>query len=177
MVGARIHYEVFGRRTPASGWTLEMATEDRAAAVRAAEDLMAGQGFAAARVSKETLDEETREFRSLAILNLGASETAKKREQREDLDPLCVQPQDLYTLHARQRIGRLLEDWLARNRATPFELLHRPDLVEQLEASGSDLQHAVQKICVPEAQARGLSVHEMIRSFHGLIERTVARLM
>ena len=37
-----------------------MATEDRAAAVKMAQDLIADQGFAAARVTKETLDEETR---------------------------------------------------------------------------------------------------------------------
>ncbi|MDB5444917.1 MAG: hypothetical protein JWQ97_234 [Phenylobacterium sp.] len=177
MVGARVHYEVFGRRKPASGWTLEMATEDRNAAIRMAEDLIANDGFAAAKVTKETLDEETREFQSVSIVNLGAPQSGKKTREREEMEPLCIQPQDLYTLHARERIGRLLEEWLERNRATPFELLHRPDLVEHLEASGGDLQHAIQKISVPEAPARGVSVHELIRTFHALIDRTVARLM
>jgi hypothetical protein len=176
MVAAQIHYEVFGRRKPGSGWTLEMATEDRRAAVQAAEDMMS-EGFAAARVNKESLDTDTREFASLAILNLGQAEVAKKRPARENADPMCVQPQDLYTLHARERIGRLLEDWLERKRVTPFELLHRHDLVEQLEASGRELQHAIQKICVPEASERGLNVHELIRTFQGLVDRTIARLM
>jgi hypothetical protein len=153
-----------------------MATEDRGLAVRAAEDMIAA-GFAAARVTKETLDDETREFTSVAIVTLGVAEINKKVRQRESLEPLCFQPQDLYTIHARERIARLLDGWLERKRATPFELLHRPDLVEQLEASGGDLQHAIQKIAVPEASERGISVHELIRTFHGLIERAIERLM
>jgi hypothetical protein len=177
MVGARVHYEVFGRKKAGSDWVLEMATEDRSAAVRTAEELISCQGFAAAKVNKETLDEETREFASVAILTLGAAETRKKKEPDKTFEPLCVQPQDLYTLHARERIGRLLADWLARNRATPFELLHRPDLVETLEAAGGDLQHAFQKIAVPEATDRGMSVHQVIRAFQSLVERAVERLM
>jgi hypothetical protein len=177
MVGARIHYEVFGRRKPASSWVLEMATEDRAAALKMAEELIANQAFAAARVTKETLDEETREFASVSILNIGAPETKTKKEPDKEYEPLCVQPQDLYTLHARERIGRLLEDWLHRNHATPFELLHRPDLAEALEASGGDLQHALQKIAVPEATERGLSVHKLIRIFQDLVERTIERIL
>jgi len=177
MVGARVHYEVFGRKTPAAGWVLEMATEDRTAAIRTAESLVAEGGFAAARVTKETLDEETREFATISILNLGAPEGEKKKEPKKAFEPLCVQPHDLYTLHARERIARLLDDWLERKRATPFELLHRPDLVEALEASGGDLQHAIQKIAIPEATERGFSVHEVIRSLNDLIERTIARLM
>jgi hypothetical protein len=176
MVAARVHYEVFGCRRRGSPWTLETATEDRAAALRMAEDMIA-DGFSAAKVTKETLDEDTRAFASLVILQLGAVEAGKRVREREDLEPLCVQPQDLYTVHARERIGQLLQGWLERNKVTPFELLHRPDLVERLEASGGDLQHAVQKIAVPEAQERGMTVHELIRNFHGLIERAIARLL
>jgi hypothetical protein len=154
-----------------------MASEDRAQAVSAAEDLFQSGRAVAAKVTKETLDEETREFATVTILTLGAPDTAKKRQVREEVEALCVTPQDLYTLHARERIGRLLEEWLVRKHATAFELLHRPDLVEQLEASGTDLQHAIQKIAVPEAQARGCTVHELIRTFHALVDRAIERLM
>ena len=177
MVGARVHYEVFGRKKPSSGWVLEMATEDRGAAIRMAEDLVTVDGFTSAKVPKETLDEETREFASVSILHLGAPDAPKKKEPKREFEPLCVQPQDLYTLHARERIGRLLHDWLERNRATPFELLHRPDLVEHLEASGGDLQHALQKISVPEASERGFSVHELIRTYQALVDRAIERLL
>ena len=72
--------------------------------------------------------------------------------------PNCLGPQDLYAPHARELIGRVLEDWLGRNGVTAFELLHRPDLVERLEASGVELQHAIQKVAIPESQATGQPV-------------------
>ena len=178
MGGGRVHFEVYVRKTPGASWTLEMASENRAAAISAAEDLVKEGRVAAAKVTKETLDEETREFQTVTIFKAGAYDGGpKKPKVRHDVEPLCVTPQDLYTIHARERIGRLLEGWLERNHATPFELLHRPDLVEQLETSGVDLQHAVQKIAIPEAQARGLSVHELIRTFHALVERAIDRLL
>jgi hypothetical protein len=175
MVAGCVHYEVFGRRKQGSGWILEMATEDRSAAVLLAEDLIAERRCIAVKVTKETLDEESREFASVCILSLGAAETKEKEEPRR-FAPLCIQPQDLYTLHARERIGRLLGEWLERHRATPFELLHRPDLAEALEAAEGVLLHAIQKISIPEATERRVSVHELIRDFRALVERAIERL-
>lgn len=177
MIGSRVHFEVYVRKTPGAPWALDLATEDRATALKMGEDLMAQGRVAAVKVTKETFDEETREFASVVIAKMGQADVAAKSKPQADVQPLCVTPQDLYTLHARERIGRLLEGWLERNNATPFELLHRPDLVEKLEASGVDLQHAIQKIAIPEAHARAMSVHELIRTFHALIERAVERLM
>jgi hypothetical protein len=173
----QVHYELFVRRKPGAQWTLDMATEIRTHALQTAEEALEQGRAIAVRVSKETLDPDSREYKSISIFTKGQVDGGKPKKVQEDLDPLCVQPADLYTAHARDRIGRLLEGWLARHNATPFELLHRPDLVEQLEASGTDLQHALQKIAIPEAEARGMSVHELIRTFQGLVERTVANLM
>ncbi len=172
-----VHYELFVRRKVGAQWVLEMATEVRTAALQNAEECLTSGRAVAVRVSKETLDRESGEYKSIAIFTKGMVDGGKPKKEVEDLDPLCVQPADLYTAHARDRIGRLLEGWLARHNATPFELLHRPDLVEKLEASGTDLQHALQKIAIPEAEARGMSVHELIRTFQGLVERSVANLM
>lgn len=179
MDSARVHFEVYIRRAPGASWTLELATENRALACTTAEDCVNGGHAIGAKVTKETLDEETREFHTVRILNVGDVESGgkKKRPPPEALQPLCVTPQDLYTLHARGRIAELLEGWLERKRAVPFELLHSPALVEELEASGNELQHAVQKLAVPEAQARGMTVHELMRTFHGLVKRTIDRLM
>ena len=173
----QIHYELFVRRQAASGWVLDLASEDRARIVETAEDLLSQGLVAAVRVTKEVLDPETREFRSVTILNKGAPERGKSRKVIEQRDPICVSPQDLYNCHARDRIARLLDGWLARHRVTPFELLHRADLIERLDASGVELQHAIQKISVPEAQARGVVVHEIIRSFQSLADRTVQRVL
>ena len=177
MPGADVHFEIFVRRYPDSAWALKMATGVRAAALDAAKEMIDKGEAAAVRVMRETLDAETGEFHSLTILTLGAPERPRKVKVPEPTEPLCVAPQDLYTCHARERIGRLFEVWLQRRDATPFELLHRPDLVEQLEASCVEIQHAIQKIAVPEAHARGTSVAEMTRSFKGLGERAVERLM
>lgn len=174
---SQVHYELFVRRKAGAQWTLEIASENRAHALQVAEDVLAQSRAVAVRVSKETLDESTGEYKSIAIFTKGMVDGGKPKKEVEERDPLCVQPADLYTAHARDRIGRLLEGWLNRHKATPFELLHRPDLVEKLEASGTDLQHALQKIAIPEAEARGQSVHEVIRHFQGLVERTVANLM
>ena len=178
MTGAQVHYEVFTRRRVNAPWSLELATEDRDGAIATAEELLVSGQVAAVRVCKETLDPDTREFQSVNLLSKGAVEATVKRKIREfDDTPLCVTPQDLYSVHARERIGRLLDGWLRRKSVTAFELLHRSDLVEELDASGVELQHAVQKIAIPEAQARGVSTHEMIRTFQKLIERTVDRVL
>jgi hypothetical protein len=174
---SQVHYELFVRRKAGAQWTLEIASENRAHALQVAEDVLEQGRAVAVRVSKETLDPSSGEYKSIAIFTKGMVDGGKPKKEVEERDPLCVQPADLYTAHARDRIGRLLEGWLNRHKATPFELLHRPDLVEQLEASGTDLQHALQKIAIPEAEARGQTVHEVIRHFQGLVERTVANLM
>ena len=62
--------------------------------------------------------------------------------------PACAGPAELYSPHARALIGRVLEDWLRREGVTAFELLHRPDVAERLEAAGVELQHAIQKVAV-----------------------------
>jgi hypothetical protein len=174
---AQVHFEVLARRQHGSSWTLELATEDRGKAVEAAEEMLAEGRAISVKVIKETLDEDTREFKAVTILTKGEPDRGKAKKIRDDLEPLCVSPQDLYSMHARDRIGRLLEGWLARNKATPFELLHRADLIETLEAAGLELQHAIQKVAIPEAQERGKTVHEIIRHFQALVQSTIERVM
>jgi hypothetical protein len=174
---AQVHFEVFARRQHGSSWSLELATEDRARAIESADELLAEGRAISVKVIKETLDDETHEFKAVTILTKGEPDRGKVKKPREGLEPLCVSPHDLYTVHARDRIGRLLEGWLARNRATPFDLLHRPDLIEKLEATGLELQHAIQKVAIPEAQARGKTVHHIIRDFQKLVQATIDRVM
>jgi hypothetical protein len=176
MSAGQIHFEVFARRNQNASLALEMATEDRARAMAYAEELLES-GSVAVRVSKEILDEDSGEYSSVTILAKGVAAPRKSKMDFEEAGPPCVAPADLYTVHARERIVRLLDGFLGRNKIIPFELLHRPDLAEKLEASGTDLQHAVQKIAIPEAQAKGLSVHEVIRTFNGLVERAIERLI
>ncbi|KAK0329149.1 hypothetical protein LTR94_037961, partial [Friedmanniomyces endolithicus] len=81
------------------------------------------------------MDPETMEFASVVVLTRGAPELKRKRPAPvEPRGPACRGVQDLYAPHARETIGRILEDWLGRQGATAFELLHRPELAERLEA-------------------------------------------
>lgn len=173
-----VHYELFIRKTAPAPWTLQMATEDRAQALQAAEDMLSDDRAAAVRVTKETLDPDTMEFHSVTVLTRGAPEVQRKRVVPEDkAGPRCSAPQDLYAPHARETIGRVLEDWLARNGVTAFELLHRPDLAEKLDASGVELQHAIQKIAVPESQEVGQPVHDLVRHYQKLSDQAVERVI
>ncbi|WP_425986411.1 hypothetical protein [Brevundimonas sp. TWP1-2-1b1] len=171
-----IHYEVYVRKSAPSSWTLLIATEDRKHAIETAEDQFHDRLAVASRVTKETLDPDTMEFSSLTILTLGAPEEKKKKVADPAIRPACSGPADFYSPHARALIGRVLEDWLKREGVTPFELLHRPDVAERLEASGVELQHAIQKVSVPESQATGQDVHSVVRHYQKLVDQAMARL-
>src|SRR5258708_3251982 len=111
MPGADVHFEVFVRRYPDSGWALKMATDVRTTALDAAKEMVAKGEGAAARVTREVLDADSGEFHALTILRGGARETPRRARAPQAAEPLCVAPQALYTCHARERIGRLLEVW------------------------------------------------------------------
>ncbi len=173
-----VHYEVYIRKTAPAPWSLQMATEDRAHAIQTAEELLDDNRAAAVRVTKETLDPDTMAFNSVTVLTRGAPEVQRKRVVPDDeAGPRCGSPQDLYAPMARDLIGRVLEDWLNRQGVTAFELLHRPDLAEKLEASGVELQHAIQKVAVPESQAVGQPVHDLVRHYQKLADRAIERLL
>lgn len=174
---SQVHYEVFARKTPQSSWALQMALEDRELSIKSAEDILATKHVAAVMVSKETLDPNTGEYRSLSVFTKGAAAPVKKLKVAAETDSVCTQPQDLYTAMAREKVGRLLEEWLKRNGVTAFELLHRPDLAEKLEATGTELQHVVQKLAVPESQDTGQDLHELMRRWRALIDKAVTRLI
>src|SRR5690606_391689 len=172
-----IHYEVYIRKSAPAAWSLLIASEDRKHAIETAEDQMRDRQAAAVRVTKETLDPETMEFASVIVFQAGAPEVKKKPRPKEPAGPACAGPADLYAPHARALIARALEDWLARNDITAFELLHRPDLAERLEAAGVELQHAIQKVAVPESQATGQDVHGLVRHYQKLADQAVSRLV
>ncbi|WAC47550.1 hypothetical protein OVA03_12670 [Asticcacaulis sp. SL142] len=172
-----IHYEVFARKTPASGWALQGAVENREAAIAMAEDMLAQNRAAAVMVTKEVFSESSGEFKSFTVLNKGAPEQKKKDRPTQPAENICGSPQELYTAQGREKVARLLEDWLRRYKVTAFEMMHRPDLVERFEASNNDVQHAAQKLAVPEAQETGASIHEIMRRWTALIDKACTRVI
>jgi len=178
LMAGPVHYEVYIRKNAPAPWSLYMATEDRAVAVRTAEHVLADHSAVAVRVTRETLDLDTMLFNSVTVLTRGAPEVRGKRGvTAQSAGPRCSAPQDLYAPHARETIGRVLEDWLTRQGVTAFELLHRPDLAEKLEASGVELQHAIQKVAVPESQTGGQTVHQLVRHYQKLSDQALERLV
>ena len=129
-------------------------------------------------ILSEILDPDTGIYASIAILTRGDIQPLKPKTHilEEEAGLLCVTPSDLYTIHARERIARLLDGWLKRERSTAFELLHRADLIERLDASGMEIQHCLQRLSVPEAQARKCSVHEVMRRYQKLVDEAISRV-
>lgn len=174
-----VHYEIFIRKTPAAGWTLYMAHEDRRHCIEAAEEALRAKHGVSVKVMKETLNPVSMEFSSISVLRLGAPDPVRKaaKVEKQPTGPLCRAPGDLYPLHARERLGTVLEDWLRRQGVTAFELLHSPTLAEKLDASGVEVQHAIQKVAVPEAQGSGEDLHALIRTYQKLSDDTVERIV
>lgn len=171
-----VHYEVFIRKNPTSRWVLEIATDQPHIALATAEELVKEGKVAAAMVTKETFDQEDRVFHSETLFK-ETTPDAKRKPQAMEWDPMCNSPADLYAERGRERIGGLVEAWLARKQVTCFELLHSAELVEQFEAASTEMQHAVQKFAVAEVQIRGGLTHDIIRRIQRLLDTATNRLI
>ncbi len=88
----------------------------------------------------------------------------------------CFKPDDLYSYHARQTMRRLLGDFLARNKITITELIHRADMLEKLEATGTLYQHAVQKIAVAQAASSTVPVQQIVKNLNELTTQATQRV-
>jgi hypothetical protein len=171
-----IHYEVFFKKNRKSAWALNEARDDRDQALRLAHSLIAKNKDASVRVTKETFDPEHRKFRSVPIFEGGAETMQGEKEKTGEARLPCLTPDDLSKPHARDTIRRVLSGWLERVQAIPMELLHRPDLVESLEASGTELQHAVQKVAIASAKDSDAGVHGYVKQLNELVQKSLGRI-
>ncbi len=164
-----IHYEVFSRQGAKGGWKMLDARNDRESALEFAQSLMAEEKATGVKVVKETYNEETGDFLTLKIFETGHNQvkTAPAQEDVPHALP-CFKPEDLYSYHARATITRLIGDFLARNKITITELSHRADMLEKLEATGTLLQHAVQKVAVAQAASTTTPVAQIIKTLNEL---------
>ncbi len=173
----QVHYEVLARR-PGSAVHLEAWLEDQHRAIQVANEMIGSGEFIAVMVIRETRDPKSGKFSPLCIRREGdfTSPVTRKLRSGDLPPPRCQAGSDLYGPMARARIAEVLEGWLARRKATAFELIHRLDLVDTLRNAGGEFQHAIQKFSVPEALLRHSTVHEVIRSLHPVIDQAAARL-
>jgi hypothetical protein len=172
-----IHYEVFRRVGAKGGWTLHEVTGDRTRALNLAKELMATDQATGVKVVKETYDEESGDYLTLKIFEDGRNEMKEAAVKEEPPQALpCFKPDDLYSYHSRQTMGRLLIDFLSRNKVTITELIHRADLLEKLEATGTVYQHAIQKIAVAQASSTAVPVQQIIKSLNELATQALQRV-
>lgn len=171
-----VHYEIFFKKNRKAGWALSEALPDRDKAIKLAQTMIAKNKDASVRVTKETFKSEHRKFRSVPIFEGGAETMGSVEEKTGEARLPCLTPDDLSKPHARDTIRRVLTGWLERVQAIPMELLHRPDLVENLEASGTELQHAVQKVAIASAQDSDAGVHGYVKQLNELVQKSLARI-
>jgi hypothetical protein len=176
-VGREIHYEVF-RRVGAKGvWSLHDVRSDRDSAIQLAQGLMAGEKATGVKVVKETYNDDTGDYLTLKVFEDGHNQVKVPVAQEDTPHALpCFKPEDLYSYHSRSTIRRLLPDFLSRNRVTVTELLHRPDLLEKLEATGTLYQHAIQKVAVAQAANTTTPVQQIVKGLNELATQAIQRV-
>ena len=173
----QVHFEVFRRAGARGGWTLHEVVSERDRALTMAQEMMAGEKATGVKVVKETYDDESGDYLSLKIFEDGHNKM-KTAPAQEDAPPSlpCFKPDDLYTYHARQTMMRLLVEFLGRNKITITELIHRADMLEKLEATGTLYQHAVQKIAVAQAASGTTPVQKIVKNLNELITQATQRV-
>lgn len=176
-MGREIHYEVFRRVGARGGWTLHDVVSSREGAIALAQELMASDKATGVKVVKETYNDDTGDFLTLKIFEEGHNQLKMAPAQEEAPHALpCFKPDDLYSYHARTTMSRLLADFLARNKITITELIHRADMLEKLEATGTLYQHAIQKIAVAQAANTTTPVQQIVKSLNELTTQAFHRV-
>ena len=160
-----IHYEVFRRVGAKGGWTLHEVVSTRDGAITMAQELMAAEKATGVKVVKETYNDDTGDYLTLKIFEEGHNQVKVEPAQEDAPHALpCFKPDDLYSYHARATMSRLLADYLSRNKITITELIHRADMLEKLEATGTVYQHAIQKVAVAQAASTTTPEQQIVKS-------------
>lgn len=172
-----VHFEIFKRVGAKGGWSLHDVCTNREAALSMAQELMTGDRATGVKVVKETYNAETGDYLTLKIFEDGHNQLKTKPEAEDVPHALpCFKPDDLYSYHARATMQRLLADYLARQKLTVTELIHRGDALEKFEATGTLYQHAIQKIAVAQASSTTTPVQQIIKNLNELVEKSIHRV-
>ena len=176
-MGREIHYEIFKRVGARGGWTLHEVSSSRNVALNWAKELMTTEQATGVKVVKETYNDETGDFLTLKIFEDGHNQMKLAPAEEDAPNALpCFKPEDLYSYHARATMHRLLRDFLTRNTITITELIHRADLLEKFEATGTAYQHAIQKVAVAQAASTTVPVQQIIKSLNELATKAIHRI-
>ncbi|WP_439817803.1 hypothetical protein [Zavarzinia sp. CC-PAN008] len=174
--GDQDHYEIHVLKGPS--WAFFATAPDREEAVDAALPMVGRDGVLAVKVVRESFDPVSSSFKSRTVLLEGRQDAiskAKPLPNRED-SRFCFKVDDFYSLYGRQQIAILLRQELDRWVITPTELLHVPDHVDRLQATGTVLQHVVQKTAIMQVQQTKRPVTERAKELYDLIGQAERRL-
>jgi hypothetical protein len=172
-----IHYEIFKRSGARGGWSLHDVATNRDSALAMAQAMMTEGAATGVKVVKETYNSATGDYLTLKIFEDGHNQVKMKPEAEDVPHALpCFKPDDLYSYHARATMARLLGEYLARQKLTVTELIHRADALEKFEATGTLYQHAIQKIAVAQASTTATPVQQIIKSLNELATKAIHRV-
>jgi hypothetical protein len=177
MDSRQTNYEVYAKRNARADWALVGSFQDREGAIAAAQTLYEERPGGSVRVDKAIFDPDSGAYQTVSIFGLGDVDPSLRARDGNTAEPPCSLPEDLGTVHARRVIARVLKDWLDRERATPLELLHRPDLAEKLEGEGTMLQHAIQKTAIAQASEFDANVQHFVKRLNELTEKSITALL
>lgn len=169
-----VHYEVFIKKNVKASWTLVEALPDKTAAFALGKKLEKNHPKGSVRIAREVWDADSGGFRGGAIYESGPERFDGSEKPAEASIP-CLTPEDLNGPAARDTVRRALSGWLERSQVCPMELLHRPDLIDELDGSDNDLQHAIQKVAIARAQNDDATVHAYVRLITELVQRGIAQ--
>ncbi len=175
MAGTDTHHEVFVKKNKKASWTLVDAIADRSDALALGQKLKNAHPQGSVRVVREVWQPGEGEFLGTTIFESGNDRFTDPEDKTGEASIPCLTPEDLSGPAARDTLRRVLSGWLERNQAVPMELLHRADLIEDLDGSDTDLQHAIQKVALARASQTDASVHAYVRLITDLVEKGVSQ--
>ncbi|MAI89839.1 hypothetical protein [Ponticaulis sp.] len=176
MGGRETHFELFLRKTPKAGWALVDATPNRAAAIEKGKKLLASNPQGGVRVVKEERSGKDNSYNSIIVTTLGNCEAPRQKKSRTFIPEetsSCLSPTDLRSSAARKTYLQVMPRFLERHRVLPGELVYRTDLLETLEASGSEITQAIQRVAISRAGTGEDTIHAIARKLHELVNQGI----
>lgn len=175
MISKETHFELFLRKSPKASWTLSDALKNRQAAIERAKDLLKSYPNGGVRIAKEEHNAKDNSYGSIIVATLGDCadlRPVKTRSFTPQNTPSCVTATDLTKPAARKTYLEVMPRFLEANRVLPGELIYRTDLLERLEASGSEITAAIQRVAIARAAGSG-ELHGIARQLHELVGQAI----
>ena len=176
-LGSESHFEIF--KLEARRWTFHGTAPAAEEAIEVAQKLR-DSGTRAVKVTRKEFNTGSGAFKRRTIFLDGDTQSRKGDEgPPEDEEPspfFCWKVEDFYSLPGRMMIAQFLRDALDRWNVTPTELIHHAGHVDRLQATGTLMQQAVQRLAIQQVQNTDKRVTLRIKELHELVGVASRRL-